>query len=125
MNVAGVALADGRLLWARTGVPLAVLDRVVLQTPEAEIEGTVIVAPDQLLRSPAELSAEVLRVVPRSQSEPRCDDLPGAALPPLGTRVTANGITGLVTALDPVAGTILVTPDDGGDPVHLSADTPM
>jgi hypothetical protein len=122
VNIAGVELDGGRLVWASTTTPLELLDRIVLHLPEGEIEGTVLVAPGQLLRAPAGASGKVLRVLPRSTLESLCAALPGADMPPLGTRFTSEAVSGLVTALDPVARTLSVTPDDGSQSVQVKAD---
>lgn len=120
MNIAGVALPDGRLLWARTGITVSVLDDVILRVDEEEIEGTVVVAPDQLLRPPGMAPAEVVQIVEREMRQASCDDLPGADLPPLGSRISVGEVVGRITGLDPVGRTVTVTSADESAPVQVA-----
>jgi hypothetical protein len=122
MSVAGVALADGRLIWVETQHSVAPHDRVFLHVREEEVGGTVLVAPDQLVGLPPTPVGVIVSVLPRATFEPTCDVLPGSDLPALGTQATAGGIAGRVTALDPVARIVTITPIDGGDPTGVPAE---
>jgi len=118
VSIAGVALPNGRLVWVQTDVPLQPLDRVAVRLPE-EIEGTVLVAPDQMVRLPVAAAGTIIRLFPEPLPEPDCSTLPGADLPPLGTVLTVAEGSGRVTALDPVQRTISITPDHGGEAIKV------
>lgn len=114
MRIAGIRLPDGRALWLDAGQhELVPLDRVHGSTAGGEVEGIVFVTPDQLLQPQAQADGTITDVERRHQSDPDCDDLPGADLPPLGTKFEAEGVCGTVVGLDPVAGSVTVRQDDG------------
>jgi hypothetical protein len=118
--IAGVGLPDGRLLWVRTDLLIEPLDRVIVALSEGEVEGIILVAPDQLRRSPEASTGELVRLLPRLTPDPACEGLPGADLPPLGACVCSGTVTGHITTLDPVARTVRIAPDNGSEPFEVS-----
>lgn len=114
MRVAGIRLPDDRVMWLDAGEhELAPLDRVRARAAGEDVAGIVFVAPEQVLQPPVEVAGTITDVAPRPRPDPGCDDLPGADLPPLGTRFEAGGVVGMVVRLDPVGRTVTVRPDEG------------
>lgn len=122
MRILGVRLDDGALVWADAGEhDPAPLDRVVLDSGESGSRGVVVITAGQLRRPPKTVDGVVLQVAPYS-TDPDCRDLPHAHLPPLGTRVSAHEIRGMVTALDVVHDLVTVRQDNGHEETIAAAD---
>lgn len=126
MRAAGVHLADGRLVWIEAGeVTLGPLDRVVVRLAEGEHHGVIVVTPEQCLRPPDTVDGVLAGWEPFGLPIDDCSHLPGAHMPPLGSRLDAGGTRGMVIGLDPVERTVTVTPDDEGPEVTVAADTAL
>lgn len=114
MSVAGVRLAGGRLVWVEAGdwnpQPL---DAVTVDADDREYQGQVIVAPQALLR-PVTASGKIVQVTPRPTEETDCSNLPGADMPPLGSKQP----DGVVVAVDAISRTFTVEAPDGARSVH-------
>lgn len=122
MRIAGVHLDDGRRVWAdAVECELAPLDRVRVDFASGETHGWIFITPEQLLGDPPPVAATIRAVVPSAPPKALDQDLPGADLPPLGTRTTMRGTTGIVTTIDPVKRTVTVTRDDGEIAVEPSS----
>lgn len=107
-------LPDGSARWLDAGEhTVEPLDRVTGLIDGVQIEGTVFVAPEQLLQPPAALDGIVLSATPPAFPDPDCTALPGADLPPLGTVWSKDGVTGLVIQIDPVCRTVTVQDTNG------------
>jgi hypothetical protein len=113
VRIAGVRLPDGRAVWLDAGgLPVSPLDRVVAEVEGAEATGEVFVAPDQLLTS-LPPDGSISRVLPPKPDALDCSGLPGASMPPLGTRVSTAEGSGTVIGVDAVHGTVTVQREDG------------
>lgn len=109
MSIAGVRLDDGRLVWVDAGeLELQPLDQVVVEFDGREYQGQVMIAPEALIR-PVQPTGRIAGISPRDSADTDCSDLPGADMPPLGTRVAGE----IVMAVDAVKRTITVEGTDG------------
>ncbi|HZU11273.1 MAG TPA: hypothetical protein VFB58_00390 [Chloroflexota bacterium] len=109
MNVAGIRLGDGRLVWvAAEGMDPQPLDEAVVRIGDQSLTGVVVVAPAQLSGSP-DVAGHLVSAQAREVPPLSCDDLPGAAMPPLGTETPE----GIVTAINAVTGMVSLTRPDG------------
>jgi hypothetical protein len=91
------------------------MDRVRALCDGETLDGTVYVAPEQLLRPPETVIGSVLGVLPQRASDVGCHDLPGADMPPLGSRVRFDTLEGVVTGLDPLNRRMTVRTDQGDE----------
>jgi hypothetical protein len=113
--VAGVRLSGGRLVWVDTRtVSVHVGEMAVIRVGESEERGLVCVGPHQLVAGTPTSQGIVIAVCPVEDDESNATcEMPLAAIPPLGTHVDTPRGSARVTSLDPVAGKVGVTLDDG------------
>lgn len=122
MKVIGVWLDVRRMIWADAGeLEPALSDRVVVRLPEGELSGRVHVAAAQWLAPPGAVDGIVTTVERQTVARVE-EDIPGADMPPLGTRARVGGVEGLVTAIDPVHRLVTVTPETGEPVTALVTD---
>lgn len=117
MRIAGVRLDDGASLWTDAGDRvLQVMDRVDIRVDGNVLSGTVFVTPEQIMVGGADAAAEILSVGSPASSEPD-DELPGADMPPLGSLLTVDAVSGTVLQIDAVNRTVRIRTEDGTEPV--------
>ncbi|HEX6510553.1 MAG TPA: hypothetical protein VF221_23235 [Chloroflexota bacterium] len=110
MRIAGVRLPDGRAFWVDAGMHrLRPLDSVLLSLNGTSVQGTIFVAPEQLLSAVEVDEADLIEVLEADGVRHRCDDLPGAELPPLGSQL----LKGTVRAIDPIRRQVTLQLHDG------------
>lgn len=106
----------GRTLWVDAGeFDIAPLDVLVIRCGEGEEEAVAFTSPEQMIRTPPEVTGVVITVRKRRDMDGDCSDLPGAALPPLGSNIDIEGIHGAVVSLHAARGTVTVQRDDGSE----------
>jgi hypothetical protein len=106
--IAGVQLSNGTRLWVDAGEHRPrPMDRITVLIDGETHEATVFAAPDQLSPTNLDPAGTIVSVMGAKQAtEPT--GLPGAAMPPLGSRVRWQGQQAMVTAIDPIAQTVTI-----------------
>ena len=116
MRIAGIELEDGARVWSDVGeLELDPLERVVVETRDGPQTGWVFAAPADIVSATAEPSATVVARVPAVSIEARCDRLPGAEMPPLGTRFRTQSGEGTIVRIDPIEKRVTVRMEDGDE----------
>jgi hypothetical protein len=109
MRIAGVRMADGRLVWVDAGdLDIEPLDDVDMVVDRDALSGTVTVAPQSLLR-PVETVGQIVHTSSPGRGQSECSELPGADMPALGS----GWGDGTVVAVDAVNRTATVEMADG------------
>lgn len=122
MKAACVRFDDGSRVWAGGDeIEMATLDRVRVRLPEGEREGTVLVAPRQVIQGSVECLGTVLERL-NVAADAEIGRLPGSELPPLGSQCVLPDGAGVVTGIDPLAGTVTVTLASSESPTLNLAD---
>jgi hypothetical protein len=122
MRVAGLRLADGTAVWADArDHQLEALDSVCVELDGECLIASVFVSPDQWLRPPSPTRGTVLAILEIESSGEPDMDLSGADLPPLGSCVSARGLTGIVTGLAPIERLVTIT-TAGGSSAQVPVD---
>jgi hypothetical protein len=115
-----VRLASGQMLWVdASNHEVKALDRVLVNVSEAEVEAEVYVTPEQLIRPIEGLEGSIVRLAALERLRSECRDLPGSDLPPLGSRLSDNRVSGTVTQIDPLKRAVTIT-TAAGEIVHVS-----
>jgi hypothetical protein len=102
VRVAGVRLADGRMVWLDAGdLALVPLSQVKVRLPGGDEPGEVFVSPAELLSPPSHIDGLLIEAHDPRRPEGDCSELPGSEFPALGETVRRAGGEGTVVALDP------------------------
>jgi hypothetical protein len=59
------------------------------------------------------VEGEILAIQPEASQDVECGYLPGADMPPLGSRVDTEAGSGIVTKVDAVDRLVMIVADDG------------
>ncbi|MGH2442047.1 MAG: hypothetical protein ACRDFX_02640 [Chloroflexota bacterium] len=122
MKPAGVLLESGDLIWVDAGeVALEPLDRVSISIDGHAATGRVMVTPGQMLSTPERMCGAIIEVL-NQEELPEVGELPGAGMPPLGTRYSTREYAGRVIAIDPVKGAVTLDLEDGSGSQILQCD---
>jgi hypothetical protein len=114
VRIAGVQLSNGDRIWADGGtLQLQLLGRVTVRYSEQEVAGWVFIAPEQLVGWVGQMEGEILATHPEASQDEECGYLPGADMPPLGSRVDTEAGSGIVSRVDAVERLVVIIADDG------------
>jgi hypothetical protein len=109
MRVAGIHAA-GRMIWVDAGESVVEpLDRAQIRVGDALLEGEVLVTTEQLAGDPPVAEGVLVRAYARAAGADPCVDIPGAGMPPLGSRIGGR----LVVGIDAVQRTVSAEGADG------------
>jgi hypothetical protein len=109
MRIAGVRLDSGRLVWVDAGdLEVQPLDEAAVDLAGVSVDGHIAVVPEALVR-PVPPEGRLVESHTSHITTDTCAELPGAAMPPLGT----NYAGGTVVSVDSLNGTATVRLSDG------------
>jgi hypothetical protein len=125
VSVAGVRL-DGAFLWVEAGDhQLDPLTRVEVEVDGTIQSGVVYITSDQLVVGSAQPTGKLIAVHPPAPPQATME-LPGADMPPLGSMLTREGISGQVVQIDAVKRTARIRTAEGEErTVDWPPSTPL